>query len=115
MEDLQKAMQANPEMAKQMEAMQVGVGVLVASSKACTSRPALTLQPTRLQEAMKRPEVQEQLAQMQAMQNNKNLQARLQELKGDPEFAGGGGCAHSTPVALAPTSIKQPPPQFLNV
>ncbi|KIZ04150.1 Ankyrin repeat domain-containing protein 2 [Monoraphidium neglectum] len=41
-----------------------------------------------MQEAMQRPEVQAQMAQMQAMMRNEALQARLAELREDPEMKG---------------------------
>lgn len=39
-----------------------------------------------MQEAMQRPEVQQQMAQMEAMMRNDALQKRMAELKNDPEM-----------------------------
>lgn len=40
------------------------------------------------QEAMQKPEVQQQMQQMQSVMGNPQLQAKLQSLRNDPEFAG---------------------------
>lgn len=40
-----------------------------------------------MQEAMKRPEVQQQMQQMMAMSQNTQLQERMKALKDDPEMA----------------------------
>ncbi|KAJ9514119.1 hypothetical protein QJQ45_002227 [Haematococcus lacustris] len=53
--------------------------------KRAMSDPKIAAQ---LQSTLKQPEVQQQMQQMQAVMGNPALQARMQELRKDPEFAG---------------------------
>lgn len=50
-----------------------------------------------MQEAMKTPEVQQQMAEMQSAMANPALQARLETLKGDPELQ---VCSHQNQALL---------------
>lgn len=47
-----------------------------------------TLAVTVVQEAMSRPEMQQQMQQMQAAMQNQQLQKRMAELRNDPEMKG---------------------------